>query len=270
MRKRTAWHRGIVVVVAMVSVGLGTWSLTAADPAGETPATQPAAEPTSQPAAAAADSRDVFRVVCFGDSITGHRPGVAYQHQYLKYADLLGLMLSTHADEQRVETINSGYAGDATYPHAGDGRPGAVARVKSDVLDREPSVVVVLIGGNDKVTDDASRQRTLDNLKQIFKAITDAEHRLLVLQYPPALPDPDDDSRAWHQLSAKNDLIAEAAAAVKAPVLDLGPAMLAADKRYDRAELADPIDGVHLRPRGEMVVATAIYRKLRDLGWLPK
>ena len=28
-------------------------------------------------------------VVCFGDSITGHRSGEPYRHQYLKWCDLL-------------------------------------------------------------------------------------------------------------------------------------------------------------------------------------
>ena len=34
-----------------------------------------------------------FTVVCFGDSITGCRPGEPYRHQYLKWCDLLEMML---------------------------------------------------------------------------------------------------------------------------------------------------------------------------------
>ena len=55
-------------------------------------------------------------VVCFGDSITGHRPNTVYQGNYVKYSDMLGLMLEAKMGPDRVRVINSGWAGDKQLP----------------------------------------------------------------------------------------------------------------------------------------------------------
>ena len=56
-----------------------------------------------------------FLVVCFGDSITGHLPGEPYRHLYLKWSDLLELMLEARlglADcTRRVIALSLGIIG---------------------------------------------------------------------------------------------------------------------------------------------------------------
>jgi lysophospholipase L1-like esterase len=214
-------------------------------------------------------SRDKpLKVVCFGDSITGHRPGESYQGTYLKYSDLLGLMLEGRLGVGKAKVINSGWAGDMTYPQKGQSMPGAVDRLKKDLLDHEPDIAVVLIGGNDRIESQADRKRTLENLTAIYERLRKADIHVLALQYPPVLPDPNDPSKAWEQIPAKNPLIVRAAKAARVKLLDMGPAMKAAAREFTRSDLADPVDGVHLRPRGEMVFARTIFAELVDLGWV--
>ncbi|MEI8309309.1 MAG: hypothetical protein WCH98_00995 [Verrucomicrobiota bacterium] len=45
-------------------------------------------------------------------------------------------------------------------------------------------------------------------------------------------------------------------------ILDLGPPMLAAARLHGHSLIADPFDGVHLRPMGmgEMAIAMALFR----------
>lgn len=220
------------------------------------------AEPTSRPA---------LRIVCFGDSITGDRPGKAYQAQYLKYADLLQLMLEARLGEGSVQVINSGWAGDTTYPKPTQQMPGALGRLQEDVIDHHPDIAVVLIGGNDKQDTDEARKLTGENLKQIALRLKEAKIWTLFLQYHPAMATASikakDTPKAWDHLAAKNPQIAEAAAAAGAALLDMGPPMKQAADAHGAAQLVDPVDGVHLRPRGEMVFARAIHAKLVELGW---
>jgi lysophospholipase L1-like esterase len=131
----------------------------------------------------------------------------------------------------------------------------------------KPDVAVVLIGGNDKVQSDADRARTLANLEEIARRISGCGTRLLMLQYHPSMPAPENAHKAW-RLDDKNDLIARAAASVGAPVLSLAPAMRAAAEKHQRSELVNAVDGVHLNPRGEIVFARAIFQKLDELGWI--
>lgn len=215
-----------------------------------------------------ADAPRPLRIVCFGDSITGDRPGVSYQGQYLKFADLLGLMLEGRLGIGGAEVINSGWSGDTTYPRPDRDMPGAVGRLEQDVLAHRPDIVVVLIGGNDRKRTDEERQVTADNLATILTRLRQAGVRVLVLQYHDALPEDPQDPRAWRHLSANNDLIAAAARAANLPLLEMnGPMQRAADA-HPRRELAHPIDGVHLNPRGEITFARAIFAKLLELGWL--
>jgi len=216
--------------------------------------------PTAEP--------EALRVVVFGDSLTGHRPGGGHQGQYLKYADLLQLMLEARVGIGRVEMINSGWAGDKTYADPPTQTPGAVARLDRDVIDHEPDIVIVLIGGNDKLADDEARQRTADNLDTIAARLKDAGAKVLMLQYPPAMPNPGAPDKAW-DLAKVNGLIAAAAESHVLPVHDLGPAMNAAAEQHSRTDLVDADDGVHLHPRGEMVFARSIFAELDRLGWVP-
>jgi len=90
-------------------------------------------------------------IVCFGDSITqgfGADPKESYP-AYLKKIT-------------SVPVINSGIEGDTS--------PGALKRIKPDVLDRDPLLVVVELGGNDFLTR-VSLDETQRNLEEIITQI---------------------------------------------------------------------------------------------------
>ncbi len=209
-----------------------------------------------------------FRVVCFGDSITGDQPGQPYLHQYLKWTDLLGLVLETHLGEGRAEVLNRGHGGDGTSPR-GD-RPGAVRRLESQVLDLKPDVAVVLIGGNNFAARNRDPEEIADELRRDLTAMVrrmkEAGIRVLLVQYH--TPKAEDMSRVWTHLDRANPIIAEVAAAEEVPTLELAPAFREAETRQPLHALTHPVDGVHLAPYGEIVVARAVFGKLRELGWL--
>ncbi len=90
-------------------------------------------------------------IVCFGDSITfgyGAEPGGDYPAALAKMVSL--------------PVINAGIDGDTSTE--------ALLRVKSDVLDRKPIMVIVEFGGNDflrKIPEDV----TLNNMGKIIDAV---------------------------------------------------------------------------------------------------
>jgi lysophospholipase L1-like esterase len=207
-------------------------------------------------------------IVCFGDSITGHRPAEAYQAHYVKYSDLLGLMVEARVGVGAVRMHNSGWAGDKTSPKPQEGWPGARGRVDTDIVDHRPAITTVLIGGNDRANTPEKAAVVEANLLAIVAAVEASGSKLLLLQYPPALPSEKHASEGWPLADYANPIIAKVAAATDTPLLDLGPAMLAADQAVGRKLLVNDKDGVHLKPGGEIVIARAIFRKFLELGWL--
>nr|WP_321402183.1 arylesterase [uncultured Desulfobacter sp.] len=93
----------------------------------------------------------VSRVVCFGDSLT-RGVGAGKGNDYpARLAEMTGL-----------EIINSGVSGDTTAS--------GLARLEEDVLDYEPDVVLITLGGNDlknRVNVDTARA----NLAEIVQRI---------------------------------------------------------------------------------------------------
>lgn len=209
----------------------------------------------------------VLRVVAFGDSITGDRPGIAYRHQYIKWSDVLQAMLEVQLGDGRAEVLNMGFAGDRTF-RAGD-RPGAVNRVESNILAQRPDIVVILIGGNNMSFGNRDpndvRAQTQRELTQIVQQVREAGIRVLLLQY--AEPKAEDMSRVWTHLDDVNPIIAAVAEAENVPTLALAPHFAAAAERLPLNALLNATDGVHLQPYGELVVARAVARKLNELGW---
>ena len=203
-----------------------------------------------------------LRIVCLGDSITGPTPTTHYLNQYIKYADLLQFALQTHLGVGNVEVTNRGYAGNTSAQ--------ALARVDSEVTPLNPQIVTVLIGGNDfggGITPEA-KDGLRKNLTEIAEKLKKGGSKILLLEY--ADPKSDDMSKVWTHLNAGNPIIAEVAKKESVPTLALAPAFNEAAKTHPLAELASPIDGVHLNPYGEVVVARAIFFKLQQLGWIKK
>lgn len=209
----------------------------------------------------------VLRVVAFGDSITGDRPGIAYRHQYIKWADVLQAMLELQLGEGKAEVLNMGFAGDRTF-RAGD-RPGAVNRVQSNIIAQEADIAVILIGGNNMGARNRDpeelAQQTRNELTQIVREVQGAGIRVLLLQYTE--PRAEDMSRVWTHLDNVNPIIAEVAEAEGVPTLELAPYFARAAERLPLNALLNAVDGVHLQPYGELVVARAVAGKLNALGW---
>jgi lysophospholipase L1-like esterase len=198
-----------------------------------------------------------LRVVCFGDSITGYRPEEAYRHQYLKFSDLLQLMLEVRLGVGRALVLNRGFAGQNSSH--------ALARLQEDVLSEHPDIVIVLIGGNDQGEAKVETEQSHQNLHDILSAVQQSGSKVLALKYH-LLPG-EDDGAAWHWLDDNNSLIAEVADSLSVPTLDMAPIMQSAAAEVPREELVNFDDGVHLNPGGELVYARAIFARLEELGW---
>lgn len=118
---------------------------------------------SASPLAADQPSEGGKRVVCFGDSITKRG-----------YPEILGRTLG-------VEAVMAGVAGHSTAA--------ALRRMKKDVLDRDPDVVVVFFGTNDARVD-APRvhvevKQYEKNLQQIVDACEGVGAEVVICTLPP-------------------------------------------------------------------------------------
>lgn len=90
-------------------------------------------------------------IICFGDSITwgyGANPGEDYP--------------SVLAKMTNIPVINAGIDGDTSTE--------ALKRIESDVLDRDPLLVVIEFGGNDFLRK-IPKEETLENIKNMVEQI---------------------------------------------------------------------------------------------------
>ena len=90
-------------------------------------------------------------IICFGDSLTfgyGAKPGE-------DYPAALGQLLD-------MPVINAGVDGDTTID--------ALKRIKNDVLDKEPLLVIVEFGGNDFLSK-VPKEETLKNIRAMIEQI---------------------------------------------------------------------------------------------------
>lgn len=215
-------------------------------------------------------------VVCLGDSITG-QPNLK---RYLKFSFILDTMFEARFGAGAYRVVNRGIGGDTTG--------GVLARMEDDVLKLKPSIVILLIGGNDT--------RGKIPAATIRKNLTEIIHRLknggcdkiLLMQYH-CIPNPERPSDAWTNLAGNNALIGEVAEAEGVALLHIGKKMDEAyrsgttselasrdksgkavwrDVPLSQTHLASEVDGVHLNSAGELVFARSIFAKLRELGWI--
>ncbi|MGB8355451.1 MAG: SGNH/GDSL hydrolase family protein [Chthoniobacteraceae bacterium] len=194
------------------------------------------------------------KIVFLGDSITG----ASNLAHYMKFSHIVECMIEARWGAGHAAALNRGIAGDTTG--------GVLKRLQSDVLDVEPDIVVLLIGGND-AGDSQPEEVTRTNLGQIATSLRAAGTRVLMLQYH-LLPNPANPEAAWKHLISNNSVIAEVAAGMNFPVLDMQPSMQAALETQEVTELVNGLDGVHLNPGGELIYARTVFAKLLELGWL--
>ena len=200
------------------------------------------------------------RIVCFGDSITGPHPSQArsYQSGFLKYSDILQCLLNSGLAAPAWEVINCGWAGSKAS--GGPDHPNADARSRTEILPLEPEIVTVLIGGNDMAPSSPATHGTCeDALMALGKTLTEVQ-KVCVMLYPQAMPDPANQATAWHHLSQANPFLKNMAERYGFSILDLDPVFRLAAKHHCRGQLFDPVDGVHLRPVGELIIASSLSR----------
>lgn len=90
-------------------------------------------------------------IICFGDSIT-YGEGVSDKYNY---PNLLQRRL-------KIPVINAGKSGDTTFD--------ALKRLKEDVLDKNPLIVIVEFGGNDYLRR-IDKEKTLNNIEKVVAKI---------------------------------------------------------------------------------------------------
>lgn len=114
-------------------------------------------------------------IICFGNSITFGYGAESRENYPLLLSKLVG-----------IEVINAGVNGDTAA--------NALARIETDVLTREPLLVIVEFGGNDFL-ERVPLKETLANLEKIIDliqakgamaALTDVSAGLFLRQYRPA------------------------------------------------------------------------------------
>jgi acyl-CoA thioesterase-1 len=115
-------------------------------------------------------------IICFGDSVTfgyGASPGEDYP--------------AILAKKTKIPVINAGLDGDTSSE--------ALKRLKSDVLDRDPRLVIIEFGGNDflrkipieTTTDNISKMIDQIHSRGAMVAIADISAGLLLRDYHPAV-----------------------------------------------------------------------------------
>ena len=169
-------------------------------------------------------------------------------------------MLEVRLGSGNVIVHNRGIGGDST--------PRVLARLKTDVLDIKPDIVVLLVGGNDAAPDQSvPKATTAANLDKIIASVRNYGGKILLLQYH-VIINPEKPEKMWAHLDSNNGLIAEVAAKNNVPVLDMSVPMKNGLKRHPLSEIVNTEDGVHLSPAGELIYAREVFWKLDELGWV--
>lgn len=200
------------------------------------------------------------KLICLGDSLTGPAPGAGYLANYVKWPDMVQVGLDS--------VFGSGYAVVLNHGNAGEVSSGLRSALQKRLFCHRPHLAVLWIGANNyagKPPKAATSAALDEDLRYILRKAKAAGIRILLVQYP--MPRAEIMEQVWVHADAGNETVARVAVDTGTPVLDLRPAFKRAAETVPLASLTSPIDGVHLRPGGELVVAKAILAKLRDLGW---
>lgn len=200
-------------------------------------------------------------LVCLGDSLTGPAPGASYHDKYLKWSDLLQVALDAVLGEGAARVLNQGQAGETSA--------GLLAALDERLIRHRADGVVLMIGANNfsRCADLSAALAAFEaDLASIVRRALEASVRVLLLQYP--RPFAEDMSRVWTHADAGNGVIARVAAEHDVALLDLAPPFARAAGEQPPAALLNPVDGIHLNPGGELIVARAVSARLRELGWL--
>ena len=207
-------------------------------------------------AASEADSAKTERIVFFGDSITqaGAEPG--------GYVRLIEDSLHARYPEQEIEVIGAGISGNRV--------PDLLARVGPDVLERDPTAVVIYIGINDVWHWDLYDKGTpKEAFEQGLRTLADTLQQAgaeVILCTPSMIGEKADGSNPQ---DAMLDEYAQVSLSVAEDydldVCDLREEFVQYLKQNNRGNQSEGVlttDGVHLNEGGNRFVAEAILETL--------
>lgn len=189
---------------------------------------------------------DPVRVVCFGDSITKHG-----------YPAIMGKELG-------VDAIMAGVAGNSSAA--------GLRRMKKDVLDQKPDVVVLFFGTNDARVDErrvyATPEQYAENLEKMVKDCEKVGAKVVVCTLPPInekkyferhetrpYADAGGIEKMWKEYRAAAVMVAKNH---NLPLVDLNQ-----DLMKDPKWLSS--DGVHPSETGTRLIAELIGEKVKPL-----
>jgi lysophospholipase L1-like esterase len=197
------------------------------------------------------------RIVFLGDSITQAGAGAN------GYVSLIRKELEKKHKDLDIEVIGAGISGNKV--------PDLQRRLKRDVLDRKPTLVVIYIGINDvwHGQDDPKRgtspEKYAEGLKDVIGRIQKAGARVLLCTPSVIGEKADGSNKNDKKLDEYSDLSRKVAKEMKVPVCDLRKAFIEHLKKNneggkDRGILTS--DSVHLNAAGNKFVAEKILECL--------
>ncbi len=198
-----------------------------------------------------------MKIVFFGDSITEAGRDLADKHDlgagYVKIAE--GKLRLLYPD-RTFELLNCGVGGDRTAD--------LLLRLKEDVMDEAPDVVVLQVGVNDVWCRFSSgfvvtREAFEENYSALVKGIKASGAKLLLLQ--PFVLSMSDKKRFRTYLNEFNAVISEIAARENVPSVPLDEIFTGVTQDIDPAQFA--VDGVHPTHRGCRYIADLVIKELK-------
>lgn len=195
-------------------------------------------------------------VVFFGDSITqmGVEPG--------GYIDLIKQKYAVANTVGQYEFMGAGISGNKVYD--------LYLRMDSDVLAKEPGIVVIWIGVNDVWHKAITGTGTdADKFEHFYTALIkkmQAEKIKLILATPAAIGEKYDNTNPQDRdLNLYSDIIRHLALQYKCGLCDLRTVFMNYEKTNNNENAVSGIlttDGVHLNARGNELVAEAMMKSL--------
>lgn len=197
------------------------------------------------------------KIVFLGDSITefGTRPGgyIAVINDMVREADKV----------EKVEIVGSGRSGDKVYDLS--------LRLQQDVLNRDPSIVVLFVGVNDiwhkqKHGTGTGLETFIQFYESILHKIQNANSKVIICTPAIIGENPVENEYEWQELAAYGNAIKEQGKIFDIPVVDLHAAFKNHYAIHNVSNADEGIlttDGVHLNVAGNRVVAGEIWKVLK-------
>src|SRR6187402_2737120 len=204
-------------------------------------------------------SQKKTRVIFFGDSITQAGAGTG------GYILKIDTMCRAEGKGDNYEFIGAGIGGNKVYD--------LYLRMESDVLTKNPDVVIIYIGVNDVWHKSSSGTGTdADKFEKFYQAIIDklkAKNIKIILSTPAAIGEKTDFSNPQDgDMNEYSNIIRRIASKNSLPVVDLRKAFLDHNLKNnpsnkDRGILTT--DRVHLNANGNQLVAEEMWKAIKSL-----